>query len=269
MAAKRPTGNVTFDNRDRVIIVTGGSMGIGAAITQAFAQTHAHVFIADVKPPTNEQSTENDGVTYLHCDTASPADCKACVARVMDEHGAVDVLINNAAIQPPASYHPIDKVSSETWQRMIDVNLCGYMRMAIEVLPHMKQQQSGVIINVASGQAHRTAREVGVYGPIKSANVMQARQWGIEYAREGIRVLSVSPGAINTPMIQASLAEQGGAAALGNRHPIGRIGEAHEVAAAVLWLTSKAASFVTATDLEVDGGLGAFGAFADPYTTQE
>ena len=129
----------------------------------------------------------------------------------------------------------------------------------------MQQQQAGVIINLASGQAHRTAREVGVYGPIKSANVMQARQWGIEYARDGIRVLSVSPGAINTPMIQASVAEQGGVAALGNRHPIGRIGEPCEVASAVLWLTSDAASFVTATDLEVDGGLGAFGSFAEPY----
>ena len=94
---------------------------------------------------------------------------------------------------------------------------------------------------------------------------MQARQWGVEYARDGIRVLSISPGAIDTPMIRASLAEQGGAAALGNRHPIGRIGEPHEVAAAVLWLTSDAASFVTATDLEVDGGLGALGSFADPY----
>ena len=94
---------------------------------------------------------------------------------------------------------------------------------------------------------------------------MQTRQWGVEYAREGIRVVSISPGAINTPMVQATLLEQGGAAQVANRHPLGRIGEPREVAAAVLWLASPAASFVTATDLEVDGGLGAFGAFADPY----
>lgn len=262
MKRNRPSGNVTFDNHERVVIVTGGSMGIGAAISHAFVQSNAHVYIADVKPPTEEHQS---GVTYLHCDTALQSDCKAVVDKVIADHGAVDILVNNAAIQPPESYQPIDRVSSQIWQRMIDVNLCGYMRMAAEVLPFMKRQRSGVIINLASGQAHRTAREVGVYGPIKSANVMQARQWGIEYARDGIRVASVSPGAINTPMIQASLAEQGGAAALGNRHPIGRIGEAHEVASAVLWLTSDAASFVTATDLEVDGGLGALGAFADPY----
>ena len=94
---------------------------------------------------------------------------------------------------------------------------------------------------------------------------MQARQWAVEYARSGIRVASVSPGAIDTPMVRASLAAQGGADELANRHPQGRIGSAHEVANAVIWLCSDDASFVTGTDLEVDGGLGAFGAFADPF----
>lgn len=266
MASTRPTGSVRFKNTDRVIIVTGGSMGIGEAIVSAFAASGAHVIIADIAAP---ESNESPNVSYMRCDTASDKDCNTLVRHVMAKHGAIDVLVNNAAIQPRESYHPIDGVAADVWQRMIDVNLCGYMRMASCVLPHMKSQKAGVVINVASGQAHRTAREVGVYGPIKSANVMQARQWGVEYAREGIRVLSVSPGAIDTPMIRASLDEQGGTAALANRHPVGRIGKPHEVAAAVLWLSSPAASFVTATDLEVDGGLGALGAFADPYPMPE
>jgi len=262
MANHRPTGSVQYENNNRVVIVTGGSMGIGEAIVEAFAASGAHVYIADVTAP---KTLHSPHVTYLHCDTASDSDCDALVQAVISEHGAIDVLVNNAAIQPRGSYHPIDSVKADVWQRMIEVNLCGYMRMASLVLPHMKSQRSGVVINLASGQAHRTAREVGVYGPIKSANVMQARQWGVEYAREGIRVLSVSPGAIDTPMIRASLDEQGGSEALANRHPVGRIGKPHEVAAAVLWLSSSVASFVTATDLEVDGGLGALGAFADPY----
>ncbi len=148
---------------------------------------------------------------------------------------------------------------------MVAVNFSGYMLMAKYVLPQMRHQKSGVIVNMASGQAHRTARQVGAYGPIKSANVMQSRQWAVEYAREGIRVVSVSPGAIDTPMVRATLESQGGGAALANRHPLGRIGKPDEVAAAVLWLSSSDASFVTGTDLEVDGGLGALGAFADPY----
>jgi NAD(P)-dependent dehydrogenase (short-subunit alcohol dehydrogenase family) len=148
---------------------------------------------------------------------------------------------------------------------MLAVNLSGYFHMAKHALRVMREQQSGVVVNIASGQAHRTARGVPVYGPIKAANVLQAMQWGIEYAREGIRVVSVSPGAIDTPLVRASLAAQGGAAKLANRHPLGRIGQPAEIAHAVLWLSSVAASFVTATDLSVDGGLQAFGAFAEPY----
>ena len=94
---------------------------------------------------------------------------------------------------------------------------------------------------------------------------MQTRQWAVEYARQGVRVVSVSPGAIDTPMVRATLAAQGGEEALANRHPLGRLGKADEVANAVLWLSSADAAFITGTDLEVDGGLGAFGAFAEPY----
>jgi NAD(P)-dependent dehydrogenase (short-subunit alcohol dehydrogenase family) len=106
---------------------------------------------------------------------------------------------------------------------------------------------------------------VPAYGPIKAANIMQARQWGLEYARDGVRVVSVSPGAIETPLLRATLDDQGGDAVVANRHPLGRIGQPAEVAQAILWLASEDASFVTATDLEVDGGLGAFASFADPY----
>jgi NAD(P)-dependent dehydrogenase (short-subunit alcohol dehydrogenase family) len=96
---------------------------------------------------------------------------------------------------------------------------------------------------------------------------MQAMQWGVEFARRGVRVVSVSPGAIATPLLIDSLAAQGGESALANRHPLGRLGKPDEIAQAVLWLASSAASFVTATDLQVDGGLGAFAAFADPFPT--
>ena len=137
--------------------------------------------------------------------------------------------------------------------------------MAKAAVRQMLLQRSGVIVNVASEQGHRTARQVPAYGPIKAANIMQAKQWGIEYARQGIRVVSLSPGAIETPMLRSTLDAQGGGAELANRHPLGRIGQPFEVANAVLWLASDAASFITATDIAIDGGLGAYGAFADPY----
>ncbi|XZE53862.1 SDR family NAD(P)-dependent oxidoreductase [Planctomycetaceae bacterium SH139] len=262
MIKSRPKGSVRYDNRGRVVIVTGGAGGIGREICRAYVDSGAHVVCADVDDSGEILPPE---VQCYRCDTSVEADCQRTVAKTFEAFGAVDVLVNNAAIQPSESYRPIDQLATEIWDRMVAINFSGYTFMAKYALRVMREQGSGVIINMSSGQAHRTAREVGVYGPIKSANVMQARQWGIEYARDGIRVVSISPGAIDTPMVRATLQAQGGGAALANRHPVGRIGKPEEVAQAVLWLSSSDASFVTATDLEVDGGLGAFGAFAEPY----
>ena len=264
-ASQRPAGSVRYDNQGRVVLVTGGCSGIGRAICDAFAESGASVVCADINQPPADLPAAID---FVRCDVSDEANCQMVARHAVDRHGGIDVLVNNAAIQPKSSYAPIHQLDSETWQQMLAVNLSGYHFMAKHVLPVMIEQHSGVIINLASGQAHRTARQVGTYGPIKAANVMQARQWGIEYARQGIRVVSVSPGAIDTPLVRATLEEQGGGQALANRHPIGRIGKSSEVAAAVLWLSSHQASFVTATDLEVDGGLGGFGAFADPYDSE-
>ena len=263
---ERPQGHVSYDNRDRVVIVTGGASGIGQAICGAFSDSGAHVVAADIKDSAEGLSQQID---LQHCDTSREDDCQRVVQSTVDKYGGLDVLVNNAAVQSPDAYLPIDELPRQDWDRMVGINFSGYHFMAKYSLQVMKRQQSGVIVNMASGQAHRTARQVGVYGPIKAANVMQAMQWGVEYARQGIRVVSISPGAIDTPLVRASLAEQGGAKALANRHPLGRIGQPDEVAAAVLWLSSADASFITGTDLEVDGGLGAFGAFADPYPMPE
>ena len=265
MNHSRPRGSVRYDNTGRVALVSGGGSGIGRAVCDAFAASGARVVCADV-----DESTAGDlpeGVDFFLCDVSNEVSCFAAVEYTVERLGGIDVLINNAAVQPKPSYMPIHQLATETWQHMLAVNLSGYHLMAKHALPVMIAQASGVIVNVASGQAHRTARQVGTYGPIKAANVMQSRQWGIEYARQGIRVVSVSPGAIDTPLVRATLEEQGGGKALANRHPLGRIGKSSEVAAAILWLCSPDASFVTATDLEVDGGLGSFGAFADPYET--
>lgn len=258
--SSRPSGSVRYDNRDRVVLVTGGSNGIGLGVCQAFRASGATVVNMDVAP-----GDSGADVVHVEGDTSNEADCERVVNQVVEQFDALDVLVNNAAIQPPDSYVRVDELTQEAWNRMLGVNLSGYTYMAKHALKVMLAQQSGVVINMASGQAHRTARQVPCYGPIKAANLMQTRQWGVEYARHGIRVVSVSPGAIETPLVRASLEAQGGEEALANRHPIGRIGQPEEVAAAVLWLASAEASFVTGTDLEVDGGLGAFGAFADPY----
>lgn len=263
MSAGRPSGSVSFDNSGRVVLVSGGAMGIGRAVSEAFRASGADVVCFDV----NDAAADDlpDEISFCRGDSSIEDDCRNAIAFAVETHGALDILVNNAAIQPPESYVPLHEFPSELWDRMVGVNFTGYTFLAKHAVPQMLKQHSGTIVNVASGQGYRTARGVAAYGPIKSANLQQTRQWGVEYAREGIRVVSVSPGCINTPMVQASLAAQGGEADVANRHPLGRIGQPEEVAAAILWLASSAASFVTATDLEVDGGLGAFASFAEPY----
>jgi NAD(P)-dependent dehydrogenase (short-subunit alcohol dehydrogenase family) len=265
----RPAGKVSHDNRGRVVLVTGGASGIGRSIAESFADSGATVFALDVNRELGESLPPS--IRYEAVDVSVEAQCQALVERIVAEQelGGVDVLVNNAALQPVDSFVPLDQLDVELMRRIFDVNVSGYALMAKAVVPVMKAQGGGVIVNIASAQAHRTAREVPAYGPSKAANLMQARQWGVEYARDGIRVVSVSPGAIDTPLVRASLELQGGEGQLANRHPLGRLGKPREIAEAVLWLSSDAAAFVTATDLEVDGGLGGFAAFADPYSMPE
>lgn len=258
----RPPSSVQFSNHGRVVIVTGGGQGIGLAIATDFARSGATVVRADVNA---SLASNAEFGAFKCCDTSSQADCQRVVEETIAEFGGVDVLVNNAAIQPPESYQAVDEMDDALFEKMLGINFSGYTYMAKHALRQMKLQQSGVVVNIASEQGHRTTRGVPVYGPIKAANILQARQWAVEYAREGIRVVSVSPGAISTPLVTATLQQQGGEAELANRHPLGRIGTPEEVAQVVLFLSSDAASFVTATDVAVDGGLGGLGAFADPY----
>ena len=260
---QRSQGSVTYNNAGRVVLVTGGAQGIGHAVCRAYADSGAKVVCADVA--VDHASDLPAGVELRSTDTSDEAACAAAVDWTVQEFGGLDVLVNNAAIQPPASYTPVDALDTAMARRMADINFFGYTFMAKHALRHMKQQRSGVIVNMASGQGHRTARGVPIYGPLKAANILQSMQWAVEYARDGIRVVSISPGAIDTPLVRKTLDAQGGGEALANRHPLGRIGRPEEIANAVLWLSSADASFVTGTDLQVDGGLGAFGAFADPY----
>jgi NAD(P)-dependent dehydrogenase (short-subunit alcohol dehydrogenase family) len=267
MPKSRPVGNVTYDNRGRVVLVTGGCGGIGRAICAAFARSGAAGVVAvDIARPAGRRLPS--GVVFQEADVTRDDQCAAAIAWTAAEFGGLDVLVNTAAIQPPESYQPLHLLPAQEWERLIAVNLTGYTNMARHAVAVMLRQGSGVIVNLASGQAHRTARDVPAYGPAKAGNLMQTMQWGIQYARSGVRVVSVSPGAIDTPLVRATLAEQGGAAELANRHPLGRIGKPEEVASAVLWLASGDASFITATDLAVDGGLNALGAFAAPYPAE-
>lgn len=262
----RPKGSVKFDNAGRVVIVTGAGGGIGQEIAKAFADSGAQVVGFDVDVSGLDGLSKIEGIRVDVTDACGVEDA---VESVADRYGGIDVLVNNAAIQPVESFNPLHKIDPGLLKKMLEINIGGYNWVARAVLPVMLQQKSGVIVNLASAHAHDSSREVPGYGPTKAANRMQAVQWALEYARAGIRCVSVSPGAIDTPLVRASLEQQGGEGALANRHPLGRLGRPKEIADAVLYLSSNAATFVTATDLAVDGGLGGYGAFADPYEMPE
>jgi len=155
----------------------------------------------------------------------SEADCRDAVAATVRQHGALDVLVNNAAIQPPASYVRVDELPAELWQQMVDVNLSGYTFLAKHALKQMREQGSGVVVNLASGQAHRTARKVPLMDRSRRPIYCRRCSGGSSTPATAIRVVSVSPGAIDTPLVRASLTAQGGEAELANRHPLGRLGD--------------------------------------------
>lgn len=257
----RPCGKIAYDNQGRVVIVTGVAGGIGWAIAEEFAESGATVYGLDIGTPTASRPS----IVVMRVDVGDRHQVEAAVHQISERAGGIDVVVNNAAVQPVASFRPLHEIEPELLDQMLRVNVGGYNWVARSVLPQMIRQQSGVIVNLASAHAWRSSRDVPGYGPTKAANRMQAVQWALDYARAGIRVVSVSPGAIDTPLVRASLEQQGGEGALANRHPLGRLGTPQEIAAAVMWLASSGASFVTATDLEVDGGLGGLGSFADPY----
>src|SRR5262245_1476798 len=171
MANARPAGSVTYDNRGRVVLISGGANGIGRAVGEAFLQSGAAVVCLDVDRQA-AQTLPGD-MTCIVGDTSREADCEAAVAATVRQYGGLDVLVNNAAIQPPESYVRVDELTTEMWQRMLAVNLTGYTLLAKHALRQMRVQHSGVVVNMASGQAHRTARGVPAYGPLKAANVLQ------------------------------------------------------------------------------------------------
>ncbi|MDA1232936.1 MAG: SDR family NAD(P)-dependent oxidoreductase, partial [Planctomycetota bacterium] len=180
MKNSRPKGTVVYQNSGRVVLVSGGASGIGRAICTEFAASGADVVCLDINA--DAAADLPDGISFVAGDTANEDDCRNAVEFAIHIFGALDVLVNNAAIQPPSSYKPIHEFPAELWDRMVGINFTGYSLLAKHALIQMLKQDSGVIVNIASGQAHRTTRGVGCYGPLKAANLLQTRQWGVEYA---------------------------------------------------------------------------------------
>jgi NAD(P)-dependent dehydrogenase (short-subunit alcohol dehydrogenase family) len=256
-----------FDRK--VVIVTGAALGMGRATALEFARQGARVCIADVNAEAGRRTVaEMDGQGLLvEADLARAADCQRVVSETLTAFGGVDVLFNNVGIQPADSYRTIEDTSEEQWDRILGVNLKSYFLMAKFTIPELRKRGGGVIVNNASVQGLQSARGVPAYAASKGGVLSLTRQMAVEYASEGIRVLAVCPGTIDTEMVRAAASREpdGIEAALarwGKAEPVGRIGTPQDIANVVTFLASDRASFMTGEYVCVDGGYMALGAWA-------
>lgn len=247
----------------RVTVITGGGSGIGMATARRFADEGARVVIGDMDVTSGQAvAAEVDGL-FVQTDVTNADDVAALFRATKDAYGSIDVAFNNAGISPPDD-DSILVTGIEAWRRVQEVNLTSVYLCCKEVLPYMLDQGKGSIINTASFVATMAAATSQIsYTASKGGVLAMSRELGVQFARSGIRVNALSPGPVNTPLLIELFAKDPERAARRLVHiPVGRFGEAHEIAAAVAFLASDDASFITASNFLVDGGIS--GAYVTP-----
>lgn len=243
----------------KVAIITGAAVGIGAATAERFLQEGAHVVVADRQEAALEQLADRldparEHISAFVVDIQQEDAIRAMVQHTLQKWGHLDILINNAGV---ASGINVLDATAEEFERVVMINLRGTLFCCKHALPALLEGGGGVIVNVASMSSTIGIPGQAIYAPSKAGVLQLTRQLAIEFAQRRIRVNSVSPGTIETPMIDALVqdpARRHKYTWLLERHPIGRFGRAEEVASAICFLASDAASFITGIDLPVDGG---------------
>ncbi|KAB2370820.1 3-oxoacyl-ACP reductase [Actinomadura montaniterrae] len=247
----------------RVAVVTGGASGIGLATARRFAAEGATAVIADVDETAGKSAADELGGLFVKVDVTSEDEVEALYRTVQDAYGRIDVAFNNAGISPPDD-DSILETGLDAWKRVQDVNLTSVYLCCKHVIPYMLEQGKGSIINTASFVAVMGAATSQIsYTASKGGVLAMSRELGVQFARQGIRVNALCPGPVNTPLLQELFAKDPERAARRLVHvPVGRFAEASEIAAAVAFLASDDASFITASEFLVDGGIS--GAYVTP-----
>lgn len=238
----------------KVALITGAARGMGAVEAELFASEGAEVVVTDIIDELGEETADRIGAEFLHLDVTSAEEWAVAAARVAERFGRLDVLVNNAGTVTSQLF-PIDEVPIEEHHRVFDVNVHGTFLGIRAMLPLLRRSDAASIVNISSIDGLAGVPLLSSYVASKHAVTGLSRSVAIELGPEGIRVNTVHPGVIDTPLLRSrgeeSLARLERTVA---RQPLQRTAQPEEVARAVLFLASDDASYITGTELRVDGG---------------
>ncbi|MBP2705273.1 3-oxoacyl-ACP reductase [Microbispora sp. RL4-1S] len=249
--------------QDRVAVITGAASGIGLATARRFAEEGARVVVADLDETAGAKAADEVGGLFVRADVANEDDVVRMYATAFETYGSVDIAFNNAGISPPDD-DSILETGIDAWRRVQEVNLTSVYLCCKHVIPYMRRQGRGSIVNTASFVAVMGSATSQIsYTASKGGVLAMSRELGVQFAREGIRVNALCPGPVDTPLLRELFAKDPERAQRRLVHvPIGRFARAEEIAAAVAFLASDDASFITASEFLVDGGIS--GAYVTP-----
>lgn len=236
---------------DKVAVITGGASGIGAATARLLAAGGTRVAIADLPGSAGPALAEELGGLFVACDVAERAQVEALVAAAIDRFGGLDLLVNNAGI---GSFGEAPDLDPESWRRVLAVDLDAVFYGARAAIPAMRARGGGTIVNVASISGMAGDYGFAAYSAAKGAVINYTRTLAIDHAKDNIRVNSVCPGLVDTPLTGAFKTIPGLADLWQAGIPMGRAARPEEIAQVIVFLLSDAASYMTGSNVVVDGG---------------